>query len=96
MNTGVRSSAMLNATRRIREWDRLTGGGEVDLLVIAAQDRGDSRAPTRAHHDRSVNETLLGTEGCDVLIVPTGRGDSVVRIAHGSASLGDDASHRHR
>lgn len=54
MNSGVRSSAMLNATRRIREWDRLTGGDEVDLLVIGGGVTGAGVALDAASRGLSV------------------------------------------
>nr|WP_250646219.1 FAD-dependent oxidoreductase [Microbacterium ihumii] len=54
MNTGVRSSAMLNATRRIREWDRMTGGDEVDLLVIGGGVTGAGVALDAASRGLSV------------------------------------------
>ena len=66
----------------------------VDLLVIG-QARGAENSPTRARVESTMTETLLGIDGCDVLIVPSARGGSVARVAGGVASLREDASHRH-
>jgi len=65
--------------------------GEVDLLVIA-----QARAPVRARRERSVTESLLFADGCDVMIVPMGRDSSVARVARDGTPLRDDAPHRHR
>lgn len=67
--------------------------GEVDLLVIA-QASGTARHPARVRSDRSVTETLLGVDGCDLLIVPMQRCGSAGRVVRGSASLREDASDR--
>lgn len=66
----------------------------VDLLVIG-QARGAENSLTRARVESTMTETLLGIDGCDVLIVPSSRGGSVARVAGGGASLREDASHRH-
>ena len=67
--------------------------GDVDLLVIA-QASGTTRHPARMGDERSVTETLLGIDGCDVLIVPRQRGGSAAWVVRGSASLREDASDR--
>jgi nucleotide-binding universal stress UspA family protein len=69
-------------------------GGEVDLLVIA-QASGTAGHPLRTRSERSLTETLLGIDGCDVLIVPTEPGGSASRPLVGRAPLREDASHRH-
>ena len=67
--------------------------GEVDLLVIA-QASGTARHPAWIRSDRSVTETLLGVDGCDLMIVPRERCGSAARVVRGSASLREDASDR--
>lgn len=69
-------------------------GGEVDLLIIA-QARASARAAVRARRDRSVTESLLGFDGCDVMIVPSEETGSAGSFALGSTPLREDASHRH-
>jgi hypothetical protein len=54
-----------------------------DLLVIA-------------QGGPSLTESLLGTGGCDVLIVPVERGGSIAEGPTRFATLGDDPSHRQR
>jgi len=66
----------------------------VDLLVIG-QARGAENSPTRSRVESTMTETLLGIDGCDVLIVPSARGGSVARVAGGGASFREDASHCH-
>lgn len=68
-------------------------GGEVDLLVIA-QASGAAGHPLRTRSERSLTETLLGIDGCDVLIVPTEPGGSAARPLVGRAPLREDASQR--
>lgn len=68
--------------------------GGTDLLVIG-QASGDAGHPVRTRSDCSVTETLLGVDGCDVLIVPMGPGGSASRLGSFSASISDDASDRH-
>lgn len=64
---------------------------EVDLLVIA-----QARRAVRRPGEWSVTETLLGVDGCDVLVVPDPEARSVARVGRLGASFDEDASHRER
>lgn len=68
-------------------------GGEVDLLVIA-QASGAAGHAFRTRSERSLTETLLGIDGCDVLIVPTEPGGPASRPLVGHAPFREDALQR--